>query len=141
MCGSDFMHSSQQVLDSLPWMIYTQDSAGFRRAAGQNDGKEHRAGLCPTSGERRPCEPGMSSLLCLTTCAYLSTSCGTAGRVYSKRVQGKLVFYDVRADGAKVQVMADVATSGGDLAAFVALHNSVKIGDIIGVEGFPGTGH
>lgn len=35
--------------------------------------------------------------------------------------------------------MADVATSGGDLAAFVALHNSVKIGDIIGVEGFPGT--
>ena len=56
-------------------------------------------------------------------------------------MQGKLVFYDVRADGAKVQVMADVATSGGDLAAFVALHNSVKIGDIIGVEGFPGTGH
>ena len=79
--------------------------------------------------------------MCLTTCAYLSTSCGTAGRVYRKRVQGKLVFYDVRADGAKVQVMADVATSGGDLAAFVALHNSVKIGDIIGVEGFPGTGH
>ena len=56
-------------------------------------------------------------------------------------MQGKLVFYDVRADGAKVQVMADVATSGGDLAAFVALHNSVKIGDIIGVEGFPGTEH
>ena len=56
-------------------------------------------------------------------------------------MQGKLVFYDVRADGAKVQVMADVATSGGDLAAFVALHNGVKIGDIIGVEGFPGTRH
>ena len=74
----------------------------------------------------------------MSSCAYPSLSRCFAGRVYSKRVQGKLVFYDVRADGAKVQVMADVATSGGDLAAFVALHNSVKIGDIIGVEGFPG---
>ena len=80
-------------------------------------------------------------LLSLTSYAYTNISCRIAGRVYSKRVQGKLVFYDVRADGAKVQVMADVATSGGDLAAFVALHNSVKIGDIIGVEGFPGTRH
>ena len=35
-------------------------------------------------------------------------------------------------------MMADVATSGGDLAAFVTLHNSVKIGDIVGVEGHPG---
>ena len=47
--------------------------------------------------------------------------------MYSKRSAGKLVFYDVKADGEKVQVMADVATSGGDLAAFVALHNSVKV--------------
>ena len=61
-----------------------------------------------------------------------------AGRVYSKRVQGKLVFYDVKADGEKVQVMADVATSGEELSAFIALHNSVKIGDIVGVTGFPG---
>ncbi len=37
------------------------------------------------------------------------------------------------------QVMADVALSaGGDLAAFVALHNSVKIGDIVGAAGHPG---
>ena len=50
-----------------------------------------------------------------------------AGRVYSKRSAGKLVFYDLKADGEKVQVMADVATSGGDLAAFVTLHNSVKV--------------
>lgn len=61
-----------------------------------------------------------------------------AGRVYSKRVQGKLVFYDLKADGEKVQVMADVATFGEELRAFVTLHNSIKIGDIIGVTGFPG---
>ena len=58
--------------------------------------------------------------------------------MHNKRVQGKLVFYDLKADGEKVQVMADVATSGEDLRSFVALHNSVKIGDIVGVSGFPG---
>ena len=37
------------------------------------------------------------------------------------------------------QVMADVALSaGGDLAAFAALHNGVKIGDIVGAAGHPG---
>lgn len=62
-----------------------------------------------------------------------------AGRVYSKRSAGKLVFYDVKADGEKIQIMADVALSaGGNLAAFVALHNGVKIGDIIGAAGHPG---
>ena len=61
-----------------------------------------------------------------------------AGRVYNKRVQGKLVFYKLKADGEDVQVMADVATSGEELHAFIALHNSVKIGDIVGVTGFPG---
>ena len=49
------------------------------------------------------------------------------------------MFYDIKADGEKVQVMADVASSGGDLSAFVALHNSVKIGDLVGASGFPGT--
>lgn len=48
------------------------------------------------------------------------------------------MFYDLKADGAKIQIMADVATSGGDQDAFVHLHNSVKLGDIVGVSGFPG---
>jgi lysyl-tRNA synthetase class II len=61
-----------------------------------------------------------------------------AGRIYSKRCQGKLVFYDLKADGEKIQVMADVGTSGSESAAFVELHNSVKLGDIVGVSGFPG---
>ena len=61
-----------------------------------------------------------------------------AGRVYEKRVQGKLVFYKLKADGGEVQVMADVATSDEGLHGFFALHNSVKIGDIVGVTGFPG---
>ena len=30
-----------------------------------------------------------------------------AGRITSKRTQGKLIFYDLKAEGAKVQIMAN----------------------------------
>ena len=88
--------------------------------------------------------PQPQQLICVGTfcpCSAALTdvvSIRIAGRVYSKRVQGKLVFYDLKADGKKVQVMADASTSCEELHAFVTLHNSVKIGDIIGVTGFPG---
>ncbi|KAK9822199.1 hypothetical protein WJX81_002806 [Elliptochloris bilobata] len=61
-----------------------------------------------------------------------------AGRLASKRRMGKLVFYDIKADGEKVQAMAAADNSPLDEVGFVALHNSVKRGDIVGVEGFPG---
>lgn len=32
------------------------------------------------------------------------------GRVTAKRGQGKLVFYDLRADGYKLQIMSDIST-------------------------------
>lgn len=104
--------------------------------------------------------------------------------MYIKRSSGaKLLFYDVKGDGAKIQVMADLRcrlsekprllhlqapyymhnltttqnlhgdarlacrlsigcsprrSSGLAPEDFVALHNSAKRGDIVGVEGFPG---
>ncbi|TYZ61892.1 hypothetical protein PybrP1_006468 [[Pythium] brassicae (nom. inval.)] len=66
-----------------------------------------------------------------------------AGRILSKRASGaKLVFYDLRADGAKLQVMssADTYGGGGDAAAaaFAAIHAVLRRGDIVGVRGFPG---
>eukprot|EP00884_Botryococcus_braunii_P000589 jgi/Botrbrau1/10530/Bobra.7_1s0011.1 len=61
-----------------------------------------------------------------------------AGRVYSKRTQGKLIFYDLKADGEKIQVMADVRNSDQTPEGFVTLHNSVKRGDIVGISGYPG---
>jgi len=62
-----------------------------------------------------------------------------AGRVNSKRASGsKLLFYDLRAEGCKVQVMADARLSELDEDGFLLLHNDVKRGDIIGVEGHPG---
>ena len=60
----------------------------------------------------------------------------------SKRAGGKgLVFYDLHADGTKVQVFADAkgfAEFGGDLEKFMALMNSIKRGDLVGVTGKPG---
>ena len=63
-----------------------------------------------------------------------------AGRVYAKRASGsKLLFYDLRGEGAKVQVMADLRSSElADEAAFAALHDEVRRGDIVGARGRPG---
>lgn len=60
-----------------------------------------------------------------------------AGRVLSMRASGaKIRFYDLRADGAKVQVLAQAqnATSPED---FAAQNDIIRRGDIIGVTGKP----
>lgn len=59
-----------------------------------------------------------------------------AGRIYSKRSAGtKLVFYDLRGDGHKVQIIAD-ASRGGD--SFLQDHAKLRRGDVVGVEGVAG---
>merc|ERR1711965_681534 len=61
-----------------------------------------------------------------------------AGRVMSKRVQGKLVFYDLQGDGSRVQLMCSEGTYDGDAESFRNMQNTIKRGDIIGVRGYPG---
>lgn len=59
-----------------------------------------------------------------------------AGRVHAKRLQGpKLIFYDLRGEGTKLQVMADARVSEQD---FVEVHGNIRRGDIIGIKGKPG---
>jgi lysyl-tRNA synthetase class 2 len=59
-----------------------------------------------------------------------------AGRIYTKRVSGnKLVFYDIRAEGAKVQVMCQAQNS---ISSFEKQHELLRRGDIVGIVGFPG---
>ena len=65
-------------------------------------------------------------------------SASLAGRVYAKRAQGKLVFFDLKADGVKVQVMADARNFGCGVEGFPAAISAFKRGDIVGVNGFPG---
>jgi len=59
-----------------------------------------------------------------------------AGRVMSKRGQGKLVFYDLHADGEHIQVMCPAEHH--EVGNFLEEHAKIKHGDIIGVRGFPG---
>lgn len=60
-----------------------------------------------------------------------------AGRVVSMRESSKkLRFYDIRADGAKVQVMANLQNAK-DQDGFMATNDIIRRGDIIGVTGQP----
>ena len=61
-----------------------------------------------------------------------------AGRLSSARGQGKLMFYDLRGDGAKVQIMSDLKTYAAGEEAFHKIHRSIRRGDIVGVKGYPG---
>ena len=61
-----------------------------------------------------------------------------AGRIVALRGQGKLFFYDIRGDGAKIQVMSDLRTYAAGEDAFYKIHRTLKRGDIIGVRGYPG---
>jgi lysyl-tRNA synthetase class 2 len=60
------------------------------------------------------------------------------GRILSKRGQGKLMFYDLHAEGMKVQIMSDLSRYEGGEDAFRHIHTLVKRGDLVGVSGTPG---
>jgi lysyl-tRNA synthetase class 2 len=61
-----------------------------------------------------------------------------AGRVHNKRESGvKLRFYDLHGEGQKIQVMCQVQDSAEGLD-FIAMHERIKRGDIVGVRGYPG---
>lgn len=60
------------------------------------------------------------------------------GRIYTKRRSGtKLVFYDIKAEGVKVQVMCQLQESSGSVP-FEQQHEHLRRGDIIGIIGYPG---
>ena len=67
---------------------------------------------------------------------FNSLNLSYTGRVHAKRLSGaKLIFYDLRGEGVKIQVMADARASEQD---FLAVHNKIRRGDIIGIKGKPG---
>ncbi|XP_019742519.1 lysine--tRNA ligase isoform X1 [Hippocampus comes] len=61
-----------------------------------------------------------------------------SGRIHAKRASGaKLLFYDMRGEGTKLQVMANSGNYKSE-QDFVAINNKLRRGDIIGVRGNPG---
>lgn len=61
------------------------------------------------------------------------------GRLYSIRTSGqKLRFYDIRAEALRVQVIANAKIFEGSEEEFIEVHNVVRRGDIVGIEGYAG---
>ncbi|KAK3085373.1 hypothetical protein FSP39_002339 [Pinctada imbricata] len=61
-----------------------------------------------------------------------------SGRIHSKRISGaKLLFYDLRAEDVKLQIMANAKLYTSE-EEFSNINNLLKRGDIVGVEGKPG---
>merc|ERR1719149_423215 len=58
------------------------------------------------------------------------------GRVLAKRGAGKLIFYELNADGAKIQIMAPIDQH--KVGDFKEEHKLIKYGDIMGVKGIVG---
>ncbi|KAL4887002.1 hypothetical protein BJY04DRAFT_177012 [Aspergillus karnatakaensis] len=66
------------------------------------------------------------------------TTVRVAGRIYTKRASGaKLIFYDIRAEGVKVQVVCQAQNAAGGVS-FEDQHEHLRRGDVIGIVGFPG---
>jgi len=61
-----------------------------------------------------------------------------AGRIHSVRGQGKLLFYDLRGDGAQLQLMASLKDYAAGPEAFEQVNSMIKRGDIIGARGYVG---
>lgn len=62
-------------------------------------------------------------------------------RIFNKRSSGnKLVFYDVKTEGAKVQVMCQLqeSTTREGALSFEQQHEPLRRGDVVGIVGYPG---
>lgn len=61
-----------------------------------------------------------------------------AGRVHAKRESGsKLIFYDLRGEGTKIQVMSNLSYFPSQ-EDFETINDRIRRGDIIGCKGYPG---
>ncbi|KFD55840.1 hypothetical protein M513_03279, partial [Trichuris suis] len=61
-----------------------------------------------------------------------------AGRVHSKREAGqKLIFYDIRSEGKRLQVMANAKNYAAGEEEFLRINDTIRRGDILGCVGYP----
>lgn len=84
----------------------------------------------------RDCSPIPSNELCVQVLEDVKLS--VAGRCHAKRESStKLIFYDLRGEGAKIQVMANLSYYENE-DSFFKVNGKLRRGDIIGVHGYPG---
>lgn len=66
---------------------------------------------------------------------HSSDELSLAGRIHAKReASSKLIFYDLRGEGVKLQIMADAKATEQN---FEEVHGRIKRGDIVGIKGKP----
>ena len=71
--------------------------------------------------------------------AIKDTEISLGARIFVKRTAGsKLVFYDVRAEGVKIQVMCQAQDVPEGGIPFEKQHEHLRRGDVIGIVGYPG---
>lgn len=67
----------------------------------------------------------------------LEKEVAVAARIFNLRTSGKaLIFYDIRQEGQKLQVLANLKEHKG-VKSFEDEHSIIRRGDIIGVKGYP----
>ena len=81
-------------------------------------------------------------LISLTLTLYIAVEVRVAGRIHAIRESGaKLIFYDLRGEGTKIQIMANARLYQGSEDNFLSDTGKLRRGDIIGVVGVPGSAH
>mmetsp|Transcript_42340 Transcript_42340/g.165277 ORF Transcript_42340/g.165277 Transcript_42340/m.165277 type:complete len:594 (-) Transcript_42340:2007-3788(-) len=129
--GTAAAEAAEEDLDPTQYLSNRIAMVNGLKDAGQNP-YPHKFNVSMTIPEfvdefAEKCEPGQH---------LEDIEVSIAGRVYLKRASGaKLIFYDLKSDGVKLQIMADARYAGKD---FAEVHGRLRRGDIVGVRGFPG---
>merc|ERR1712002_660051 len=119
----------EEILDPNQYYKIRQQSIANWKKIGENPypHKFHvSTSLCDFIDKYNGIEPG----------TWNEEEVSVAGRIHAKRLSGpKLIFYDLRGEGVKIQIMADQRASEQD---FGYIHGKLRRGDIVGVYGKPG---
>ena len=127
--ASGGLKEEEEILDPNQYYKIRQQAVATLKKSGNNP-YPHKfqvsISLTEFINKYSDCEPG----------TWHEDKVSVAGRIHAKRLSGpKLIFYDIRGEGVKLQVMADKRASEQD---YEEIHNKLKRGDIVGITGRPG---
>jgi len=123
------LKEDEEILDPNQYYKIRQQAVATLKKAGNNP-YPHKfqvsISLTEFIEKYSHCEPG----------TWHEDKVSVAGRIHAKRLSGpKLIFYDIRGEGVKLQVMADKRAAEQD---YEEIHNKLRRGDIVGITGRPG---
>lgn len=124
--------NEEEISPNEYFKLRTQSVAGLKEIGGEQHPYPHKFHVSTSLEEFINKYQGLSDGEVLENDVI-----SVAGRVHAIRESGaKLIFYDLRGEGVKLQVMA-TARSYEDEALFCSDTDKIRRGDIIGVQGVP----